>query len=130
MVSANELSQFRQRVGRLLFEIRHLSRFRLKSDALIHGTPGEVFRTCGKKNCACMTDEKKRHGPYHVIQIVTKGKQRQVTLRKQDEESWKKSKQYQLEVQKMDELKKVCEQLQSVLWELLEKREEEFPKKP
>ena len=76
MIARTELSQYRQRLRNLISEIGRLSFYSASSDPLIQGTPGEVFRTCGKKNCKCADDPSERHGPYFVIQIYQEKKQR------------------------------------------------------
>ena len=38
------------------------------------GTINEVYKTCGRDYCSCMTDHNSRHGPYFVWTRKRKGK--------------------------------------------------------
>lgn len=35
-------------------------------DLVLPGTVRKLFMRCGKSGCACHTDKKARHGPYHL----------------------------------------------------------------
>ena len=82
MIARTELSQYRQRLRNLISEIGRLSFYSVGSVLLIQGTPGEVFRTFGKKNCKCAHNPSERNGPYFVIQIYKEKKKRQISLKK------------------------------------------------
>ena len=96
-------------------------------DGLIQGTPGEVFRTCGRDNCKCASDPAERHGPYLVIQIYKDKKQRQVAVKKEHKEYWQKAKNYQKQMQTLATLKETCEQLTEQVREIIKQRLEQFP---
>jgi hypothetical protein len=69
MMTTKELSKHRQRLRQLIDAIDKLAYQSTYPDPLIQGTPGEVFRTCGRKNCKCASDPANRHGPYLVIHL-------------------------------------------------------------
>ena len=43
-------------------------------DLAIPGTIRTIYTKCGKKNCACQTDKKARHGPYCLWDRKVNGK--------------------------------------------------------
>lgn len=127
MITTTKLSKYRHRLRQLLDEIDKLAFQCAHSDSLIKGTPGEVFRTCGQKRCQCATDPAFRHGPYLVIQVYQDKKQRQVAIRKEQKETWKKAKNYQKQMETLAQLKKSCSELADTVNEVLTQRLEEFP---
>ena len=128
MITSNELSKYRQQLRQLIEMINKLTYQCAYSDALIKGTPGEVFRTCGQKNCKCATDPKLRHGPYLVIQVYQDKKQRQIALRKEQKDIWQKAKNYQKQITTLAQLKKTCSELTETVHDVINKRLEELPK--
>lgn len=128
MITSTELSKYRQRLKRLTDSINKLAFQCAFSDALIQGTPNEVFRTCGQKSCQCLSDPAKRHGPYLVIQTYQDKKQRQVAIRQDQKELWQKAKNYQKQIRSLSELKKTCSELTDTVHEIIKLRLEELPK--
>jgi len=55
---------------------KHLSEI----DYLAVGSIQHAYRKCGQPNCACQTDESRRHGPYYVWTRKVNGKTRCKTL--------------------------------------------------
>jgi hypothetical protein len=45
------------------------------------GSISEVYRRCGKSNCACASSEHRRHGPYYAFTRKVAGKTQTVQLR-------------------------------------------------
>jgi hypothetical protein len=127
MITSKQLSQYRQTVRNLVDKIDRLSSRCLYLDELIHGSPTEVFRKCGRANCKCANSPEDRHGPYKVIQVIRDGKSRQICLRKEQEDLWELAKRYQFQTDKLDELKTVCQELQTLVTEVIEKRLRDFP---
>ncbi len=128
MITTAELSKYRRRLRELVDNINKLAYQSAYLDPLIQGTPGEVFRTCGQKNCKCATDPASRHGPYLVIQVYQNKKQRQLAIKQEQKEIWDKAKNYQKQMKTLSQLKKTCSELTDTVREILEKRIEEFPK--
>lgn len=127
MITTTELSKHRIRLRQLIDNINKLAYQCAYSDPLIQGTPGEVFRTCGQKNCKCVNDSAHRHGPYLVIQIYQEKKQRQISLKQEQKEIWQKAKNYQKQIRTLSELKKTCEELTDTVRKILNQRLEKFP---
>lgn len=127
MLKSSQLSFYRQRIHQLIKKVELLSSRCLFVDSLIHGTPAEVYRKCGRSNCKCAKNDKDRHGPYKAIQITRNGKQRQVSLRKDQTDLWEKAQHYQYQIKKLTELKKTCTELQDIVIEVIQKRIQEFP---
>lgn len=127
MITSAEISSYRQTIRRLVEKIDRVSSRCLFTDELIHGTAAEVFRKCGRKNCKCAEDEKQRHGPYKVIQVIRKGKSRQVCLRREQENLWELAKHYRHQMDKLSELRQICGKLEEIVAEVIEKRKREFP---
>ena len=127
MLTSSQLSLYRQTIRKLMTRIERLSSRCLFIDELIHGSPTEVFRKCGRANCKCATSASERHGPYKVIQVVRDGKSRQVCLRKDQAELWDLAKRYQFQVDKLAELKTACQELQTTAAEIVELRVRDFP---
>lgn len=127
-ISKQTLSRYRQEIRKIMDDIDRLSSRCLFEDQLIQGSPGEVFRKCGKPNCKCMGKKEDRHGPYYVIQIYRAGKQRQIALKKDQKDLWDKAKHYQFQMECAAKLKECCNKIQDLVNEVIEKRIEEFPK--
>jgi hypothetical protein len=122
-----QLTKHKQNLNHLLEKIhRHAYRCAF-DDPLIKGTPGEVFRTCGKKTCKCMTSQDYKHGPYRVIQVYKAGKQRQVPLRKDQKAIWEQAQHYQKQMKYVSELKEMLIELENLVKEIIEQRIEEWP---
>lgn len=128
MMTSTELSNYRRRLKQLTDRINTLAFQCAYSDALIQGTPNEVFRTCGQKNCKCLSDPAKRHGPYLVIQTYQEKKQRQYAVRQDQKELWQKAKNYQKQMHTLSELKKTCLELTDTVHEIIKKRLEQLPR--
>jgi hypothetical protein len=126
-MTAEQLSAYRKRIQVLLKQIDRLSSRCLFPDPLIRGTPVEVMRTCGKQTCKCMKDPKDRHGPYKVIAVVKDGKQRSIPLGKDKQELWSLVQRYQFQIKKLSELKNAASELVDVVWEVIERRLQQFP---
>lgn len=126
-ITTAELSKHRQHLHQLIDTINKLAYQCTYPEGLIQGTPGEVFRTCGKKNCKCASDPSERHGPYLVIQIYQDKKQRQVAIRQDQKEYWQKAKNYQKQMKTLAKLKKTCEQLTDTVRKVLNQRLEDLP---
>ena len=120
------LSQKRKQLHQLIDRIGQLANKSLHGDPLIKGSPVTVYRTCGKAGCACMTDASKRHGPYRVVQIYRNGKQKQVSLKKHDIETWNKVLHYQQQIKYFNQLKKQLLELETVVNEVIDSRLEEI----
>jgi len=127
MIKSTEISQYRKTLQQLINKIEKLAFYSAYPDPLIRGTPGEVLRSCGRKTCPCATNPKERHGPYLVIQIYQGKKQRQVSVRKDEKDVWKKAKHYQKNAKSLLELKHTCAVLAETVREILDKRIEEWP---
>lgn len=127
-ITSKILSAYRLEIFQLTQQVKQLALKSAYTDALIKGTPGEVYRKCGYKNCKCAKDPSMRHGPYKVIQVYKDGKQRQIALRKDQEDIWEKAKHYQQQIQYLSQLKKTCKELVYAAEKMIEKRIEECPK--
>lgn len=124
MMSNEELSKQKKHVHELIAIINRLAFECVRTESLIQGVPGEVFRQCGKPNCACANNKEKRHGPYLVVQIVQNKKQRQMSVRKEKKYLWEAAKRYQEQQERWHQLKKTSEALIHYLATLTEKRVE------
>jgi hypothetical protein len=128
MITTDQLSKYRQRLRELINSINKLAYQCAYSDPLIQGTPGEVFRTCGQKNCKCLSDPAERHGPYQVVQIYQEKKQRQIALRQDQKEIWQQAKNYQKQMKTLSHLKKTCAELTDTVHDVILQRLEALPK--
>lgn len=128
MITSTELSKYRQRLRQLIDRIDKMAYQCAYSDPLIQGTPNEVFRTCGQKNCKCLSEPAQRHGPYLVIQTYQDKKQRQVAIKQDQKELWQKAKNYQKQIRTLAELKKTCTELTDTVHEIITQRLEKLPK--
>jgi hypothetical protein len=127
MITEKQLSRYRQSIRKLVERIDWLASRCLFKDPLIHGSPAEVYRRCGRKGCACATDDSRRHGPYKVIQVVGQNQSRQVCLRREQEHLWQLAQHYQHQVKRLTELKQACRDLQDMVREVINLRIVEFP---
>ncbi len=121
-MSRAEISKCRRHLHNLLEQIKKHVFYCAYSDDLIQGVASEVFRRCGKKGCKCMDDDSKRHGPYLVVQLYENKKQRQVALRKDEKHLWQLVKNYQLQVDSLQELRKSCADLCTEVNKIIKRR--------
>lgn len=127
MITKEQVSRYRQSIGQLVRKVDWLASRCLFVDPLIHGSPAEVYRRCGRRGCACSTDENKRHGPYKVIQVVWQKRSRQICLRRDQEKLWPLAQHYQYQMKRLAELKQACQALQAMVHEVIDQRTMEFP---
>lgn len=128
MITTQIVSTYRKKLRLLIQEIEHLAFQCAYTDPLIRGSPGEVFRTCGKKSCKCSQGGAYRHGPYLVIQTFEKGKQKQVSLKKSERALWEQAKNYQFHKNNLVKLKTSTNQLNRLASEIMEQRIEMLKK--
>ena len=123
-ISNEELSKQKKHVHELIEIISRVAFECVRTEPLIQGVPGEVFRRCGKANCACADNKEKRHGPYLVVQIYNNKKQQQMSVRKEKKYLWEAAKHYQEQQEKLHRFKKASEALYRYLETLIDKRVE------
>ena len=114
------ISKYRQEIARHTMELKNLCMKVAHSDLLFGGTPVEVFRTCGKKTCHCFQD--KKHGPYKAIQIRRDGKQRQITLRKEETFYYEMAQHYQYQIENRKRIEGLQEKILALIDEIIEAR--------
>ena len=122
-----KISSSRQKLKTLIKRLDIASSKCLFTDPLIKGIPHEVLRKCGKKNCACATDQNRRHGPYKVISVYKNGRQRQVSIRKSKEELWNQAVHYQSQIRALNEAKEISKEIENIIQEMIQLRLKEFP---
>ena len=127
-IAKKYLSNYRAEVSRLTQQLSQLACKAAHADLLIKGTPGLVYRKCGYKHCKCAKSPDMRHGPYRVIQVYKNGKQKQVALRKDQEEIWERAKHYQQQMQYLAQMKNVCKKLVEHCEHMINQRTEELEK--
>lgn len=128
-MSNTEISKYRKYLRELLNDIEKHAFFCAYSDDLIQGVASEVYRRCGKKGCGC-TNDAERHGPYFVIQLYENKKQRQVALRKEEKHLWQMVKNYQLQIDSLLKLKKLCNKLCNEVRIIIKKRVKKLERQP
>lgn len=121
-LSHEKVSNHRKKLRQQLQQIETLAFKCAYADPLIHGTPGEVYRSCGKESCRCAQEPSYRHGPYPVIQIYVKGKQKQISLKKEEKIFWEQAKNYQQQISYLTQLKKELAVLESLVQNIIEQR--------
>lgn len=87
-----------------------------------------MYRSCGKASCSCSSDPSKRHGPYRVVQVYRQGKQKQVSLKKNETALWDKVNYYQSQMKSFVELKDCLSELENLVNDMITSRLEEMPK--
>lgn len=120
-LSTIELSKHRKHLRQLLDKIEKQVFCCTYSDPLIQGVASEVYRRCGKQNCKCVNADD-RHGPYRIIQIYENKKQRQVSLKAEQQHLWQQAKNYQTQLNNFLALKKTCSELFDEIESILQKR--------
>jgi len=126
-MSTIKLSEHRKRLRALLKAVGQQTFYCAYSDTLIRGTPGKVYRTCGKKNCRCAQDPANRHGPYLVIQCYREEKQKQIALRKDQKNLWQKAINYQKQIKILGKLRISCDELITKVEQIIQSRIEQWP---
>ena len=127
MITREKSSRSKQEIYRIIEKIKKLSYSCAYMDPLIKGCPGEVFRKCGKATCKCSTDDSRRHGPYMVIQTYQNGKQKQISLKKDQKDIWGRAKNYQKQIRNIAALKTCCLELEKLVKQIIEERVEKWP---
>ncbi len=125
-ISKSKISESRKKIKDLLKKLDYSVTRNLYLDSLVKGVPGEVFRKCGKKNCACYTDLEKRHGPYKVISIYKNKKQKQISIKKADKDIWQRAVNYQKQINHIKMARDIFGQIESIALEIIELRLEDF----
>jgi len=54
-----------------------------------NGSMREVYQKCGDLTCSCAQDDKKKHGPYYIWNLTSKGKQTCRSFSEQQAESFR-----------------------------------------
>lgn len=121
-LSNEKISLYRKKLHQQLQKIEELAFKCAYPDPLIHGTPGEVFRCCGKVSCRCSQDPSYRHGPYPVIQVYVEGKQKQISLKKEEKKLWEQAQNYQRQIQYLTQLKKELVRLEKLVQYIIDQR--------
>ena len=107
VLSKTEILTRQKRLHYLLKKITKRAFFCANTENLIQGVASKVFRRCGKEGCKCKNDNE-RHGPYFIVQLYENKRQRQVALRKEEQDLWQMVRNYQLQVDSLLQLKKTC----------------------
>lgn len=121
-VTKERASTYRQEIYRKVEQLKELCLKAGYPDLLFGGSPIEVYRTCGKKNCKCQEGGEKRHGPYQAIQVCREGKQRHITLKKDESDFFNMAKHYQYQMQNRRRVISTQEDILRKLDEMLEAR--------
>ena len=112
----------------MLKALEELCQSVLFKDAIVKGSPHKVFRKCGNPSCKCAKDPNQRHGPYTVVIVVEKGRQRQYHLRKDQEKIWKQINDYRSQLVRIKECKDLFQEIIALMEEVIEKRTVDFKK--
>lgn len=127
-ISNEKISSYRKKLNVLIGDLKNKAFKALYPDLLFAGSPQEVFRTCGKKKCICTRGGTFRHGPYKVIQINKKGRQRQIVLRKGREKFFHMAQLYVWHIANVAEVRKTLKGIDTLVAEVIELRSiEEIP---
>lgn len=118
----NKISNFHRRFNDLLTKLKTKGGKAFFTDSLFQGTALEVYRKCGNPNCKCNKGGDNRHGPYMVIQTKINGKQKQVTLKKEEAKYFKMAQRYKWHMQNLKELRLVLKEIDSVVSQALDCR--------
>jgi hypothetical protein len=121
-LSNEKVSLYRKTLQHQLKQIENLAFKCAHTDQLVRGTPGEVFRSCGKAACRCAQDPEYRHGPYQVIQVYVDGKQKQVALRKSEKILWAQVQNYQKQMRYLATLRQELLALEELVKNMIEQR--------
>lgn len=126
MMTNQEISYYRKQINSIVRKLDQLAFKCAHKDPLIKGSPGRIYRQCGKKTCKFSQGTHNRHGPYYVIQIQKNGRQRQIFLGKSVEEAWLKVTSYQKQMRYLKEIKFCSEELIAMVENVINKRTEEY----
>ena len=121
-LSNARVSQYRQKIAKLIAELNRLSLKAGHGDLIFHGLPQEVYRQCGKPNCRCAAGGEWRHGPYPVIDVWRNGKARQLSLKKSEVEYFEMAKHYQYQIQNRRKIAMVQEEILKEVDKMIEAR--------
>lgn len=120
-ITKEEISRFRQQMSLLTEKLRALALKAGYADRLFGGVPCEVYRSCGKATCRCMSGGE-RHGPYKVVQVWHNKRSRQVTLKKDEQHFFKMAEHYQYQMHNREEIVEVQKNILDAVDTMLERR--------
>ena len=127
-LTSTQISAYRKKLREMMKKLDWLANRCLFKDIIIKGKPFEVYRKCGKLGCKCAKDPRQRHGPYHVVTVVENGRQKQYSLRKNEEALWQQVVHYQYQLGKLKKFTEQAEEIASLIEEVIQKRTKEFKK--
>lgn len=93
-----------------MYNIGKMSRHKIiinKKFPILPGSISIAYAKCGKKNCICMTNARKIHGPYYRWTGLIDGKRTTITISKEAAtESLRRIKQYKQLIRQWDAIMK------------------------
>ena len=120
--SKGQASRFRQE---MCLQLEKLKGCCLKSghcDLLFGGTPVEFYKKCGKAGCRCEQGGESRHGPYRGIQLWRDGKQKHISLRRDEWRYYEMAQHYQYQQANRAKIVELQEELLVLVDRMIEAR--------
>lgn len=121
-ISKQIISNYRKKLRLLIIQLEQKAFRSIYPNLLFQGSPTEIFRTCGNKKCKCAKGGTNRHGPYKVIQVQSKGKQKQLVLRKGREGYYEMAKLYVWNIKNLQEVRNIFYEVDILLKEVINLR--------
>ena len=125
-ISNSQISAYRKQLREMFKKLEWLSRRCLFKDIIIKGRPHKVYRTCGNPRCKCAKDPAQRHGPYDVVIVMENGRQKQYSLRKDEEKLLQQITHYQYQIEQLKEFKNLAKKIASLIEEVIGKENHGF----
>jgi HEPN domain-containing protein len=124
-ISNEKISRYKKILRQLIDELDKKAFKSIYPDTLFRGSPVEVYRKCGKKNCKCTKGGENRHGPYKVIQVNRDGKQRQLTIKPGQEKYFEMAKSYVWHSNNYRSIKELLNKIDKLIETIINERLEE-----
>jgi len=124
-----QISELRKKFNDLIELRQKYEKIIVNRDVLLEGVYREFYKTCGRKDCHCVTTGDK-HGPYHKIEVSRNRKQKVFIVPK-----GKVSKVIELDnnrkqfIKAEEKIKKINEEIYEIIKEIKKQKEKRVDKR-
>lgn len=124
-----QISELRKKFNDLIGLRQKYEKVIVNRDVLLEGVYREFYKTCGRKDCHCVTTGEK-HGPYHKIEVSRNGKQKVfiVPKGKVSKVIWLHNNRKQF-VEAEEKIKKINEEIYEIIKKIKKQKEKRVDKK-
>jgi len=124
-----QISELRKRFNELIELRQKYERIIVNREVLLEGVYREFYKTCGRKDCHCVTTGEK-HGPYLKIEVSRNGKQKVfiVPKGKVSKVIWLHNNRKQF-IEAEEKIKEINEEIYEIMKKIKKQKEKRVDKK-